>query len=47
MKIDFNGSLIAGILADFLEMFVDQSSTKHNNLVQIPHFDFCHGNWSA
>ena len=40
MKIGFNGSHIAGILTQvFLEMFIEESSTKHNNFVQIPHFD--------
>ena len=38
MEIGFNGSLTAGILTDFLEMFLQYPSTKHNNFVQIPHF---------
>ena len=29
----------------FLELFVEQSSTKHKNFMQITHFDNC--NWKA
>ena len=40
MKIGFNCCLISGILTElFLELFVELSSIKHKNVMQITHFD--------
>ena len=40
MKICFNWCLIAGILTElFLELFVEQFSTKHKDFMQITNLD--------